>query len=48
MLIGATIAVARGARRANKLRSLRTMLGIVIGVAALIAVVALGNGAQKQ
>ncbi|HVZ48365.1 MAG TPA: ABC transporter permease [Gemmatimonadaceae bacterium] len=48
MLIGETIAVALGALRANKLRSLLTMLGIVIGVAAVIAVVALGNGAQKQ
>jgi putative ABC transport system permease protein len=48
MLFGETIAVALGALRANKLRSLLTMLGIVIGVAAVIAVVALGNGAQKQ
>jgi putative ABC transport system permease protein len=48
MLIGEIINVALGALRANKLRSLLTMLGIVIGVAAVIAVVALGNGAQKQ
>jgi putative ABC transport system permease protein len=47
MLLGETIRVALGALRANKLRSLLTMLGIVIGVAAVIAVVALGNGAQK-
>jgi putative ABC transport system permease protein len=47
MLVGETIRVALGALRANKLRSLLTMLGIVIGVAAVIAVVALGNGAQK-
>jgi putative ABC transport system permease protein len=46
MLIGEIIRVALGALRANKLRSLLTMLGIVIGVAAVIAVVALGNGAQ--
>ena len=39
--------VALAALRANKLRSLLTMLGIVIGVAAVIAVVALGSGAQK-
>jgi putative ABC transport system permease protein len=39
--------VALGALRANKLRSLLTMLGIVIGVAAVIAMVALGSGAQK-
>ena len=47
MLFGETIMVALGALRANKLRSLLTMLGIVIGVAAVIAVVALGRGAQK-
>ena len=46
MLIGEIIRVALGALRANKLRSLLTMLGIVIGVAAVIAVVALGTGAQ--
>jgi len=47
MLIGEIIAVALGALRANKLRSLLTMLGIVIGVAAVIAMIALGRGAQK-
>ena len=48
MLIGEIIAVALSALRANKLRSLLTMLGIVIGVAAVITVVALGSGAQQQ
>jgi putative ABC transport system permease protein len=47
MLLGEIISVALGALRANKLRSLLTMLGIVIGVAAVIAVVALGAGAQS-
>jgi putative ABC transport system permease protein len=47
MLIGEIISVAVGALRANKLRSLLTMLGIVIGVGAVIAVVALGSGAQQ-
>jgi len=47
MLIGETIGVALSAVRANKLRSLLTMLGIVIGVAAVITMVALGNGAQQ-
>jgi putative ABC transport system permease protein len=47
MLFGETITVALGALRANKLRSLLTMLGIVIGVAAVIAMVALGSGAQS-
>ncbi len=32
---------------ANKIRSLLTMLGIVIGVASLIAMLAIGRGAQK-
>ncbi|HXY31040.1 MAG TPA: ABC transporter permease [Gemmatimonadaceae bacterium] len=47
MLIGEIVMVALGALRANKLRSLLTMLGIVIGVAAVITVVALGTGAQR-
>ena len=47
MLIGEIISVALGALRANKLRSLLTMLGIVIGVAAVIAMVAIGSGAQQ-
>jgi putative ABC transport system permease protein len=47
MLFGEIISVALGALRANKLRSMLTMLGIVIGVAAVIAMVALGTGAQK-
>jgi putative ABC transport system permease protein len=42
-----TIRVALGALRANKMRSMLTMLGIVIGVSAVIAVVALGRGASK-
>ncbi|HEY7878296.1 MAG TPA: ABC transporter permease [Gemmatimonadaceae bacterium] len=45
MLLGEILGVALGALRANKLRSLLTMLGIVIGVAAVIAMVALGRGA---
>ncbi len=47
MLVGETISVAFQAIRANKLRSLLTMLGIVIGVGAVITMVALGSGAQK-
>jgi putative ABC transport system permease protein len=48
MLFTEIIRVAIGALRANKLRSLLTMLGIVIGVGSVIAMVALGNGAQQQ
>jgi len=47
MLIGEILRVALSALRANKLRSLLTMLGIVIGVAAVIAMVALGRGAKN-
>jgi putative ABC transport system permease protein len=43
-----TISVAFEALAANKLRSFLTMLGIVIGVAAVIAMVALGRGAQES
>ena len=47
MLLGEVIRVALSSLRANKLRSLLTMLGIVIGVAAVIAMIALGNGAEN-
>ncbi|HWO88587.1 MAG TPA: ABC transporter permease [Gemmatimonadales bacterium] len=39
--------VALQAIRANKLRSFLTMLGIIIGVGAVITMIALGTGAQK-
>jgi putative ABC transport system permease protein len=47
MLLYEVFAVALQALRANKLRSVLTMLGIVIGVAAVIAMIALGTGAQS-
>ena len=47
MPLSEIISVALQSVRANKLRSLLTMLGIVIGVAAVITMVALGSGAQK-
>jgi putative ABC transport system permease protein len=43
-----TIPSALGALRANKGRSVLTTLGIIIGVAAVIAIVALGEGASAS
>jgi putative ABC transport system permease protein len=47
MLLGETVSVALQSIRANLLRSILTMLGIIIGVGAVITMVALGSGAQK-
>ena len=47
MLFDEVFRVAFGAIRANKLRSFLTALGIVIGIAAVITMVALGSGAQR-
>ncbi len=47
MHIGETFTVAFSSIRANALRSILTMLGIIIGVGAVITMVALGTGAQK-
>ncbi len=46
--ITASMKIAFGALRINKLRSALTMLGIIIGVAAVIAMVAVGSGAQAR
>jgi putative ABC transport system permease protein len=43
-----TIRVALRALRRNALRSVLTALGIIIGVAAVIAMVSIGNGAKSQ
>jgi putative ABC transport system permease protein len=48
MRIGATFNVALRALRRNKLRSVLTALGIIIGVAAVIAMVGIGSGAKAQ
>ncbi|WP_432540619.1 ABC transporter permease [Kineococcus sp. SYSU DK002] len=40
--------VALDALRGNRLRSLLTMLGIIIGIAAVIVVVSIGSGARQQ
>src|SRR5215813_10454836 len=48
MRITSTVNVAFRALRRNKLRTILTMLGIIIGVAAVIAMVGIGNGAKAQ
>jgi putative ABC transport system permease protein len=48
MLLTEIFRVALEAVRANKLRSFLTALGIIIGIAAVIAMVALGEGAQRS
>ena len=48
MSLIAVIAVAFGALFRNKLRSLLTILGVVIGIAAVIAMVSVGQGARAQ
>jgi putative ABC transport system permease protein len=40
--------IAFNAVKVNKVRSLLTALGIIFGVAAVIAMLAIGNGAQKE
>jgi putative ABC transport system permease protein len=47
VLLDETIRVALQAIRANKLRSALTALGIIIGVGAVITMIALGTGAKK-
>ncbi len=42
------VMVALGAIRANALRSILTTLGVVIGISAVIAMVSLGEGAQRS
>ncbi|EGW40286.1 ABC transporter permease [Desulfosporosinus sp. OT] len=43
-----SIRISLRALRANKLRSILTMLGMIIGVAAVIAMVGIGNGATAS
>jgi len=43
-----SLSIAFDALRINKLRSALTMLGIIIGVAAVIAMVAVGSGAEER
>ncbi|MDB6064454.1 MAG: hypothetical protein JWR26_662 [Pedosphaera sp.] len=48
MKLFAVLRVAARALRRNKLRTILTMLGMIIGVGAVIATVSLGNGAKSQ
>src|SRR5437773_11255040 len=48
MRIAPTFNVAYRALRRNKMRSVLTALGIIIGVGAVIAMVGIGNGAKAQ
>ena len=48
MRIGPTFNVAYRALRRNKMRSVLTALGIIIGVGAVIAMVGIGNGARHR
>jgi putative ABC transport system permease protein len=46
--IFATFKIALRALRRNKMRTLLTMLGMIIGVAAVISAIGIGNGAKAQ
>ena len=48
MLIGENILLARYGLRANKMRSLLTMLGIIIGIASVIAIMTLGDSISSS
>ncbi|MCX8109155.1 MAG: ABC transporter permease, partial [Verrucomicrobiae bacterium] len=48
MMLLATFRVAVRALRRNPLRTMLTMLGIIIGVGAVIAMISIGNGAKAQ
>src|SRR5690606_25119839 len=46
--LGAAFRMALLAMNAHRMRTFLTMLGIIIGIASVVSVVALGNGSQKQ
>ncbi|MFC7050687.1 ABC transporter permease [Emcibacter nanhaiensis] len=48
MRLATSVTIALNALRLNALRSFLTMLGIIIGVAAVIVMVSISNGAQQQ
>ncbi|MDP9396229.1 MAG: ABC transporter permease, partial [Actinomycetota bacterium] len=48
MRVAEAFKVALDALRANRLRSILTMLGVIIGVAAVVVLVAIGSGAKRE
>src|SRR4051812_39779850 len=46
MILGETLAIALRGLRSHKMRSVLTMLGLIIGVAAVILLAAFGQGVQ--
>lgn len=48
MTLLATIGIALGALKANKMRSLLTMLGVIIGVSSVVTMVAVSDGASAN
>jgi putative ABC transport system permease protein len=46
--LGTSVRIALGALVANKLRSFLTALGVIIGVAAVVALLAIGKGVQEE
>ncbi len=48
MRFAEALRVALDALRANRLRSMLTMLGVIIGVAAVVVLVAIGSGAKQE
>src|SRR5215211_7823174 len=47
-MLRASIKIALRSLRAHRLRSALTMLGIIIGVAAVVVMVAVGDGAREH
>ena len=48
MLFKESVAIALTALLSNKLRSILTMLGIIIGIAAVIVMISIGMGVRKN
>ncbi len=48
MLLWQIVTIALRGMLADKMRSFLTMLGIIIGVGAVIAMISIGEGAKKQ